>query len=231
MKVDVYTVVRNEEYMIKYFLRHYSTFAERIFVFDDHCDDKTVEIVEHHPYAAIIPYPFNNGFNEEDFAQCYYDAYQKYSRGKADWVICVDCDELVYDKNILRYLESAKSRGIQAIQNTSYFMVSTELPETDKQIYDVCKEGVRSPRYDKTTVYSPEIDFKYGPGRHTYTAPGIKVERGLLMLHYRYLSYSYFVDRMTKNFSRMPNKEDFKYRMDRGFKWYKWALGKKTKIL
>lgn len=233
MKIDVYTVVRNEEYMIEYFLRHYSTFAERIFVFDDHCTDKTMEIAGRYPKVTRIGYPFNNGFNEEDFAQCYYDAYQTYSRPHGtDWVICVDCDELVYDPYILSFFRYAKEQKLQVIYNHAYFMLSENLPQTKGQIYEECKQGVRFRKYDKPTIYDPSIEFKYGSGRHTATYPeDTNIGKYLMMLHYRYLSRDYFVDRITKNFERMPNKEDFEYRLKRGLQWYRWALRKKEWIL
>lgn len=34
MKIDVFSIMRNEEDLLPYFLRHYETFADRIFIFD-----------------------------------------------------------------------------------------------------------------------------------------------------------------------------------------------------
>ena len=66
MKIDVYSIVRNDRYILPYFLRHYSTFADRIFIIDDHSTDNTVEIVKANPKVTLLPFEYNRGMNEDD---------------------------------------------------------------------------------------------------------------------------------------------------------------------
>lgn len=232
MKIDVITIVRNEQYMIKYFLRHYEQFAERIFIFNDRCTDDTMKIAESHPKVRPFPAPFKNGFTEQEFSECFYDAYHLYSRGHADWVMCVDCDEFVYYPWLSDSLETAKGLGVKGIKPYCYFMVSEVLPTTNGQIYDECKEGVRVERFDKLAVFNPNIELKYGDGRHTATYPeGTKVFQGLFLLHFKYPSRDYFIEKTKINFEGMPNKQDLEYRLRRGLRWYNWALKKKTKVI
>ena len=57
--IDVYGIVRNEEFLLPYFLRHYETFAYRIFICDDHTTDRTREIAKTHAKVSLLDYPAN----------------------------------------------------------------------------------------------------------------------------------------------------------------------------
>ena len=216
--------MRNEEYMLPYFLRHYETFADKIFIFDDHSTDRTVEIARDHNKTILQDFKYNRGMNEDDFNDCFEKSYKKYSRDLADWVICVDGDEFIYNKNVIGVLKEQKERGVQVIQSIGYMMVSEVLPQKKGQIYEESKKGIRFPKYDKTVIFDPSLDITFGEGRHTTNIPrGAKVaQKDLLLLHYRYLSKEYFLERSNMQWPR-TNMDDktINYRMKRGVAWYK----------
>jgi len=235
MIIHVYSIVRNDSYILPYFLRHYSTFADKIFIFDDHSTDDTREIASRTPNVECLPFEYNRGMNEEDFNDCFEKSYKKYSRGVADWVICVDSDELIYSPNIKEALAGHRERGHQILKSTGYMMVSEKLPSCTGQIYEESNLGVKFPGYDKPVIFDPSLDIKFGEGRHSVTPPkGVKIEKAeILLLHYRYLSRDYFIKRSEVLYERIGMDDSMKkYRMTRGLDWYDRHLRSKlTKVL
>lgn len=197
MKIDLYTQVRNEEKLMPYFLRHYSTFVDRIFIIDDKSTDKTVEIAKRNPKVKILRPNYSEGFDEIVRNTYFEDVYKKYSRGNADWVIYVDGDEFVYHKNILKVLEEQKNVGRKLLKMTGYAMVSEKFPTTFGQIYEECNRGTRSRRYDKIIVFNPDIGIVFTDGRHSLPFSGsVRAYRcGLVLLHYKYLSREFIMKR------------------------------------
>lgn len=234
MIIHVYSIVRNDEYILPYFLRHYETFADKIFIIDDHSADNTEKIARAHSKVTFLPFEYNRGMNEDDFNQCFEDSYKKYSRGVADWVMIADSDEFIYHPDMKGVLEKQYKEGTQVIQTIGYMMVSEEKPSGDKQIYDESRTGLRIRGYDKPVVFNPSIDVKLGHGRHSITLPeGVSaLVRGLMLLHYRYLSREYFIKRSEHLYERCLYMDDKtkRYRMNRGLAWYDKAL-KTAKVL
>ena len=46
MRIDVYTILRNERIILPYFLRHYGSFADCLVVYDDRSDDGSRELLD-----------------------------------------------------------------------------------------------------------------------------------------------------------------------------------------
>ena len=227
MVIHVYSIVRNDEYILPYFLRHYSIFADKIFIIDDHSTDNTREVATSFPKVELLNFEYNRGFNEDDFNNTLESSYKKHSRGIADWVMCVDSDEFIYHKDIINVLQEQCNAGSQVLKTDGYTMVSEKNPDKDGQIYDECKMGMRTKQYDKTVVFNPKIDITFGHGRHITNIPkGIEVvDVGLLLLHYRYLSKEYFIKRSNHLYDRAGyDDKTRKYRMKRGLSWYDRSL-------
>ena len=223
MIIHVYSIMWNEEYMLPYFLRHYENFCDKIFIIDDHSTDKTVEIAKNHPKVQLLQFGYSRGLNEDDFSRCFEQSYKKFSRGVADWVICVDADELIYNPDILGALEKARAEGKRALKTTGYTMMAKTLPSGSGQIYDECRQGLRARGYDKEVVFDPSLDVKFSDGRHSITVGGgIKPTKAkLALLHFRYLSRDYLVERTKTIFARMDMSDEIKaYRLKRGLATY-----------
>ena len=202
MIVHVYSIMRDEEDLVPYFLRHYSTFADTIFILDDHSTDKTVEIAKAHRKVRLLDFNYKGGLDEAEHSACFEESYKKYSRGRADWVICVDADEFIYHEDIVEVLEAQRKAGRKVIKATGYNMYAEVFPTTTGQIYEECYMGQRTTLYDKKIIFDPALDVKLEMGRHHTTLPeGIDYYRAkILLLHYRYLSKDFILER----FSRPP---------------------------
>lgn len=229
MTIHVYSIMWNEEFMLPYFLRHYNLFADRIFIINDHSSDKTLEIAKKNKKVTILPFNYNRGLHEDDFNDCFEKTYKKYSRGRADWVMCVDADEFVYNQDIIGNLKRQRGRGVRIIRTTGFIMVSKKLPRGNGQIYEICREGVRYRGWDKPVVFDPALNVAFEHGRHNIKPlPGTKPVKGkLALLHYRYLSRSYFLKRSLATFTRTPSLKRYKkYRIAKGLKFYEEAIKK-----
>ncbi|KKQ98313.1 MAG: Glycosyl transferase family 2 [Candidatus Woesebacteria bacterium GW2011_GWB1_39_12] len=203
MIIHVYSVMKNEERLLPYFLRYYSTFADRIFITDDGSTDKTIEIAKKNPKVTLLSYNFRGDFSKYHNA-CFYKFYKKYSRGVANWVMCPDGDEFLYNKDIIGVLSQQQERGIKAIKASGMTMFSENFPTTKGQIYEECYFGVRSHLYDKMIIFNPEINVRFNMGKHiTYLPKGASHSWAkILLLHYRYISRNTSLERLYINTAR-----------------------------
>jgi glycosyltransferase involved in cell wall biosynthesis len=164
MKVWAYVTVWNEEKMLPYYLRHYSTFCERIIVLDNQSTDNTLRICKQYPIVEVREYNTNETFNDYVHLdlkhQCINDA-----KGNADYIIVSDCDEFIVHPNILEWLENNDNA---VIFPAGFQMVSQSFPIEDNQIYDEIKYGVPDPWYSKPILINPnKVDsFEWIEGCH-----------------------------------------------------------------
>jgi len=208
MIIHVYMMCFNEEVLMPYFLRHYGSFADHIFVFDHYSDDKTVEIVKAFPKTTITPFGIAGKFDDTILLNLKNEAY-KSSRGKADWVMIVDIDEFLYHPNLVYLLKNYKDKGITFPKITGFDMISDEVPTHPGQIYETIKEGVHDTMFSKRAVFNPSIDIKYFPGAHKCFPSGNIIESekdDVKLLHYRFLSPYFIVNRIELRTSRLSEE-------------------------
>lgn len=237
MKVDVYSIMRNEIKIIPYFLRHYETFADRIFVWDDGSDDGTRETLESHPKVQLLPIKLGR-VDDTFFIRHLWPQYERLSRGRADWAICVDADEFVYHPNIVEKLEELSSKGVKKVCCNGFTMCHPTFPETTGQIYDEMKLGVKDKLSTKTVLFNPEIRIRWSEGRHyCFGTAGVEVTHntGINILHFRYLGWEYFKERIARNLGYMNLKftMEEKYNLPDGTRGmpYEWYEKQKNNLL
>lgn len=199
-KVNVFSIQHNEEFMLPHFLKHYSQYADRIFIIDDHSTDLTAMIARAHPMVTYLEYPFE-GLNEQEFSDTLESMYKTYP---SDWAVCVDGDEFVD----ISYLDKLKKGKVY--KTRSFMMIG----KTGK--FKDCK-AVRWEKFDKPIVFDSKLDVKFGDGRHTCNLP---TEPGPNLLHYKYPSREYYLKRARETYPRIMNEKQMAYRIDRGLEWY-----------
>ncbi|OGH24572.1 MAG: hypothetical protein A3B47_03790 [Candidatus Levybacteria bacterium RIFCSPLOWO2_01_FULL_39_24] len=207
MKIDVYVMVYNEEFLLPYFLKHYGSFAQNIYAFYDESPDNSRKILSQHPKVTIFDLK-EHGLNEGYWISKLWTKYEELSRGKADWVVLVDADEFLYHPNLMEVLKREKKLGTQLIQPQGFTMFSETLPTTTGQIYDEVKNGLPDYWATQCVLFDPAIYIRFRNGCHSIaelqgnTSFKKGEEIGVKMLHYRYFGRKYLEDRDTKNFSR-----------------------------
>lgn len=196
-------------------MRHYSKIG-KVFIIDDHSTDNTVEIAKDYG-AMVLPYPYEKEISlvEKDHSECFVDYFKQYSQ-EADWVMCVDTDEFIYDERLIEKLSTLE--GI--VKPEGYMMISDKLPGAG-QIYDHIKTGVRMKQYDKPVILDPKLAVEFGDGRHSITSDVEPIQSDIKLLHYKYLTRSYYYQRSRDVYPRTDMTDQQRnYRLKRGLAWY-----------
>jgi len=210
--IIVYTIAYNEELMMPYFLRHYSTFADKIVVYDNDCTDNTIDIVKscNTVDTEIKKLDSNGEFNDYVNAKIYSNCYKK-SAKDYDWIIVVDADEFIYNKDIRTLLENYNKASITLPKIVGYDMISMSFLQTEKQIYDVIKTGIITDGTQKQCVFSSKINLQYTVGRHkiihAYPDSLVKTSEttDIKLLHYSALGVDYIRYKRKKNGPRLSS--------------------------
>lgn len=205
MRIWLYCICRNEERMMPYFLRHYSTFVDRMMFFDDASTDRTRQIIASCPKAYYTDWKGSHGIVDDEFTD-FANEQWKEARGHADWVIWVDADEFIYHPEILKLLERLLNEGVTVPGVEGYTMLSDSFPTTDGQIYDEIKTGILDGCWAKHAVF--RADICWNVGRHSLNQdrfrPRLSRHPELKLLHYRGLGLDYVAERHARNWARVP---------------------------
>lgn len=168
--VTVLTIAFNERPMMELFLRHYSTFADRIVVWDENSNDGTRELIKACPVAELRDWP-HKGLDDQKFQHAVNSYYRKFQ--DSQWVMWPDVDEFLYHPNMLEVLRDTKE---SVIGSTGYALISKEgFPRGAGQIYEQVKTGFPQPNYDKIICWRPQFLMQHAIGRHTYPGQWPKV--------------------------------------------------------
>lgn len=210
MTAWAYCLAYNESLLIKYWVRHYKTFCERVIVYvDKESDDDTSSIAKSEG-AEVRDYYGQGNLDDITFIRFAQDHYRE-ARGLVDWVIWVDADEILYHPNLSERLVKMHSVGINAPNTIGFGMISDKPPEKNGQIYQEIQHGIPAVDYSKVAIFSPFLDVEWAPGKHTAKITGpidVIHDDGtdpLRLLHYRWMGEQWFLDRNKRNFERISS--------------------------
>ena len=206
LRVHLYALVWNERPLLPFFLEHYRPFVDEFFLFDDGSDDGSYEYLATQPDVSLKRFDSSGESFVERARMFYCDAW-KSSRKQADYVIVVNIDELVYHPDPRAALRMARQENITVIDTRGWEMVGDALP-TSGPLWQAIPQGVHSKAESKTAIFDPDaiVEINYGPGRHKAAPQGaIRGYKQPLfdMLHYKYLSADYLVERYRELGQRM----------------------------
>jgi len=221
--IDVYTTCWNEERMLPYFLRHYGQFARRIVVYDNYSTDRSVEIAKSHPITKVRAFGSSKHQCGEAERMALRQHVWQESRGAADWVIVVDCDEFLWHLDLIAYLDQCHHDNVTIPRPTGYEMISPRFPSTQDQIYDEVRTGLRAEHMDKWVVFNPNAvrAMNYSVGCHGAKPEGTITFDGpsqLRLLHYRHLGLPYVLERYQQLRARRTD-EDRQRRWNVHYTW------------
>ncbi len=198
--------------MLPYFLRHYTKYAQQVTIFDNRSTDRSVEIVRSFANTAVESFETGEIMDESKLVEIRNTAWKR-SRGRADWVIVVDIDEIIYHVDLPGYLASCAAGGITVCWPVGYEMYAREFPATSGQIYEELKFGIPRPKWnDKPVVWNPDAieEMNLGEGSHTAEPVGrINVDsarRELKLLHYHLLGVDYVLPRYRARRERLTQE-------------------------
>jgi len=178
-------------------------------VYDNFSTDRSVDICRKFSNVTVRQYQSNNEIRDELYLQIKNNCWKE-SKGKADWVIVCDIDEFLYITDLHASLESAKNKGYTLFKSSGYEMVGTHIPEENENLLQHIRHGVRMPVYDKTILFNPNCieEINYDWGAHTCLPIGIIKENSTdaKLLHYKYLSAEYVIDRYKQMKARLSKK-------------------------
>ena len=201
--IHCYCVTWNEEVILPYFLRHYSSFCQKIIIYDQYSTDKTHDILKsftHSTCEVIVRlWGENEKFNDFNNLAIKQNAYKE-SRGKADWVIISDCDEFLYHPILQEKLLYYKNIGINLPKVKGYNMMPDCEIDSMINLPDVYNIGEPYHMYDKPMIFDPALELKFSAGCHwlEYASENTKTScdnEFLFLLHYRKLNLKYWIER------------------------------------
>lgn len=193
----------NEERLIPYIFRHYDSFVDRYFIYNNRSTDKTKNLLMRNPKVTVID---TDAIRDECLFRDFKNSVYK-KHGECDWAIVVDADEFVYHSDIKILLESFKQQNITVVKTQGYQMFSESFIKSDKQIYEAMNQGCESKLYSKCCIFRPGIDINYMEGAHACNPSGyVKYsEPEIKLLHYKVLGLSFINEMMKRNEKQSEN--------------------------
>jgi glycosyltransferase involved in cell wall biosynthesis len=216
MTIHLYTVCWNERRLLPYFLRHYERICNAIIIYDNESDDGSTDLIAAHSLCELRHLDTNGELHEENLLRVKGHEW-KASRGRADWVICCDIDELLYHPRLLAFLDECRDADVTIPIPSGYQMVSDMFPVCDGQIYGEVRSGFPANNYDKRIVFNPDAirEINYSPGCHSAAPEGAIIERAdpaLKLLHFKFLGLDYLSERyaeLDRRLSRSNRERGF----------------------
>lgn len=194
MIIHAHILAYNEEKILPFTLDYYSTFCEKIFIYDNMSDDNSDEIYKRYDKVTVIKWDSKSEINELNYINIKSNGYKQYSRD-ADWVIVCDCDEFLYHPRLLDKLSYYKENGITVPKINGHDMVSDKFPEYDGElITKKIKTGSEVyPPFCKNIIFNPKLNVEYGIGGHSFNSNNTILSNSaeLKLLHYKFLSVEY----------------------------------------
>jgi hypothetical protein len=191
---------RDEEFMMPFFLDHYTRFVDKLFMFDAGSEDKTKDIIRSYNKCELVDVSkAEGGFLREDFISDLKNNIWKQYKDECEWVIVTDSDEFLYHPTgVLGFLEQNKQYSVFNVQG--YDMVSDHLPVHGVPIINQIKTGIEAHYPTKCCVFNPKriTEINYNHGCHIANPQGdvnLLYTIEMKNLHYRFLSLDYYLKR------------------------------------
>lgn len=222
MKIWVYSVCWNEIAMIKFYLRHYSLFADKIIIWDENSDDGTREEILKCPNAELRDWPFK-GMDDDKMLLAYDQWTTAEARGQCDWIMTPDIDELIYHPDLRSVLAETK---FDVLAGKGYALIGNgPIPQGEGQVYDYIKTGAPQDNYTKWIIWRSGVNIRHTHGRHdppVWTDGKVNPEPVCKLLHCHYFSPEYTRIRNHRNVSRHVNPGKFCWNYSPEWEEKKW---------
>jgi glycosyltransferase involved in cell wall biosynthesis len=203
IKIGILTIVKNEEYILPFFLRNYSPWVDAFFIYDNDSTDRTAEIIKGHPKTRCFTLK-TDGLTCDSKMMAIKNEAHKLT--EMDWMAVMDADELIppmLETRIRTVVERADAAGADCVTSRIIELVSLSRPEDDGRslLHDLVPHGILEPtRLDngKGLIFKTGIPMQFSPGQHRFCAHRkVYAQRGT-MFHARLLGWKHIVERCHK---------------------------------
>jgi len=227
----VYALCYNESHFIGNFLTAYKD-ADRIIIYDNHSTDNSVELLMRDPRVEIRYFDSNSELRDDIHIQIK-DNCWKEARGKADWVIVVDFDEVfarvtVVNGEVVFDLDLSEpyNNGFNVIKPYGYNMISLDAPlYTNDHPFKHCPRGAYHPPAEKPCCFRPDQigEMNYTVGCHTAdpldikgSRDGVRIlyDKNYKHLHFRFWNYDLYIKKAEVGRNRLSSVNK-----DHGWGW------------
>lgn len=174
MKIDLYTICYNEMDILPFCVDYWKRFANHVYVFDNGSTDGSIEFLMQFDWITVQHFE-SQGM--DDAVQAYVkNNVWKQSKGKVDWVVVCDTDELIYSNHLEEELKFMSENGYTAMGNRWYSFFGDHKPEYQegKLLHELVVKGApQSINYDDSSIgkimlFNPNVieDMRYEVGCH-----------------------------------------------------------------
>ncbi len=200
MKIWLFTLLWNEIAMLDFFFRHYDSWIDRYFIYDDGSDDGTTELLRARADVEVRRQPHAVPDSMALSHQRLQKGFWKEARGKADLVVVTDIDEHLYHPNMVEYLRANHARGVTMFPALGFDMVSDTFPESNEHLARSRIRGVPWKSMNKLGIFDPNAirETNFSVGRHKANPSGlvrVPDHDEIMNLHYKTMGLDYFDSR------------------------------------
>jgi len=219
MTAETITFVYNEEFLLPFYLNHYS-WVDKINIFlDNDTDDSSKKILEDYSKKLninIIPFTFLDGLNDFDKVVSINNLYKSI---ESDYVLNVDCDEFIFIDKLK--LNEINSNFMFVKLGTVYRQSFENDLRIDLPIKEQRRYGVFDLRYQKPIIVKSKLNIQWCVGNHVilennnyYIKQKDYTDYNIYGAHWSMADPCYCIDRKIKN--RIPRVSSFNIKYNLG---------------
>lgn len=196
MKVEIITMMYNEEFLIPFFLNHYSWVDEIVVLYDKDTNDNSESILCDANNVSILPFNMPNGMDDGYKSQLISDTYQG---SEADWVIVADADEFIFiDNSSLSSIISDDQAASVVLYDVYRHVTELDLDPL-QSIYSQRSYGCLDSRYIKPSIVRGGLSgISWGPGHHHLSGTANFHHTPFIGAHWANADLSFCVNRRIK---------------------------------
>lgn len=198
MKIAVITTVRNEEFFLPHFIRHYEREVDGLYILDNDSSDRSVEQIASNPFVKVEKYSSSHLFERLKINKAL-DVMERI-RSEYEWAIIVDVDEFVvarFEKTIRRALQFAvKDNPDRPIFGTDGYNMHRHPDDhpivSNRLLIEQRRWGVKNDHYSKPIIVRTDFRPDWALGCHFLQNPDMDPKAdpphraSFRLLHYRW---------------------------------------------
>lgn len=189
--------------------------VDKLYVYDNGSTDGCLEEFKKYDWIEVIHFDSPDGKTDEFVLTQVRNTGWRLSKGKADWVIVSDFDEVPYARTDLKSeLAKLEEADTTVVQTVMFTVISDKFPEYNSERLLHQGEGLRfvaEPQMAKTLIFNPNRieNMNYSLGSHSCNPMGegkyMRFPDTILFFHLKNLGKDYVVRKSKKLYENLPD--------------------------